>query len=945
MGLIDRFRTSKQPAKKPRGESGRGHVDGYLQLDELNTDLHGERGLEVFDKMYWTDPDVRKNLWMIVNLLAGATWTVVPFGGDDATDTDKEAAEFVEWALFENMRPGWKGHLAEALPVGLRSGFAPFEHLWERTEWNGRDVLAPKKLDLRLPRTITRWNQQDGELVSIQQQLMSGEVTLPADDLLYYRFGAEGDNWEGRSMLRPAYKPWYLKDQIERLDAIKMERQAVGTPVCYPPKQATPDQLSAMEDVMINLRSGDQGYVLMPGPRAATMDGETGQEYGWELEILGAKQSESSDTKPSLDYHSDKIAAALLAEFMRLGQGGAAGGSRAVGEVQQNPFLQAAEALSAVVESVANDGLVARMVALNFEVDGLPSLVMSMVDEASLNDIATFVGDLVEKNVIHADNELEDFLRDRADLPPAEADARQQREETAKAGAEALKNAGNTPPKAPMDPEPPEEEPADVHPTPEADETPVDVEPPRWGRELRAWEMYMSLEEIDTAVTQARDRFQEAAGAEARAVAGAYAVAALAGKNKPKPGKELVAAIDAELQRLYRTGRSTVADELDRQRSKPAASPMVVADAEAQRRLKRRAQLAADSVEARIWQASSRSILQRGGDLPAAQAAAEAEAVAALKAEANLHASAALNEGRSDQADDQSDEIAGSRYTSILDTNRCAPCSNADDDVLRPLNDPVRLARKPPNPQCEGGDRCRCMEAFQLKEENPGIEGTPAMPAQVEPGGPTSSHFDVTGGDQALKDQVGQQMSVIDQVHRFPENLPRIGFKIGKLDTAYGKLSFKYDSTARTWDWQEITVDAASLRRDPPINSTVHEIGHFLDQWGFGDGPPHEAILAANGRNYLSGTDAMHEWRDAVVNSHSYRNLVLAGADEQYTLSIRELLARSYEQWIAEVSQDPLLLAKIAKRREDNVNLYWDTADFHNIAVAFDRFFTTRGLR
>ena len=80
-------------------------------------------------------------------------------------------------------------------------------------------------------------------------------------------------------------------------------------------------------------------------------------------------------------------------------------------------------------------------------------------------------------------------------------------------------------------------------------------------------------------------------------------------------------------------------------------------------------------------------------------------------------AAPALNQGRSDQADELGDEIAGTYYTSILDNNRCGDCKVADDDVLRPLDNPIRLARKPPNIECDGGGRCRCMEAFILKSE------------------------------------------------------------------------------------------------------------------------------------------------------------------------------------------------------------------------------------
>jgi hypothetical protein len=66
--------------------------------------------------------------------------------------------------------------------------------------------------------------------------------------------------------------------------------------------------------------------------------------------------------------------------------------------------------------------------------------------------------------------------------------------------------------------------------------------------------------------------------------------------------------------------------------------------------------------------------------------------------------------------------IRGVTYTSILDGNRCSSCAAADDDVLRPLEDPVRLAHRPPNPNCHGGSRCRCMEFATLKDEGERVD-------------------------------------------------------------------------------------------------------------------------------------------------------------------------------------------------------------------------------
>ena len=95
--------------------------------------------------------------------------------------------------------------------------------------------------------------------------------------------------------------------------------------------------------------------------------------------------------------------------------------------------------------------------------------------------------------------------------------------------------------------------------------------------------------------------------------------------------------------------------------------------------------------------------------------------MAALARQAQVHASSVLNAGRTVAGRRlQADEIPGSRYTIILDGRRCPTCAAADDDVLRPLDDPVRLARVPPNPGCQGGGRCRCIEAFQYRDEQAG---------------------------------------------------------------------------------------------------------------------------------------------------------------------------------------------------------------------------------
>lgn len=718
--------TEPQPQTAPRGSSGRWHTSGYLQFEELNAELQHPQGHAIYDRMWRTDPDVRRSLAMALNPILGATWSMEPHGGDDATDQDRMVAEAARWALWEYMQPGLSGHLAEALPLVSRSGFAPFEQVWRPVEYQGRTLLAPRRLLVRLPRSVTRWFQDDlEELTAIEQQtLQRGLVTLDAANLTYYRVGSEGDNWEGVSMLRPAYKPWYLKDKLERIDAIAQELEGTGLPVVYPPMNAASldGVLDDLEERLASIRAGETAYLMMPGPHAQDLSPEDASR-GWRFDIAGRSQRSGSsgrDASGSLGYHSDKIAAALISEFMRLGQSGV--GARATADVQQDPFLAAVEGFaSTVIEPVLNQ-LVNRFAQINFAgIEGPPILSMSLVDSTSLEELANYVANLVLQGALHPDDVLEDYLRDRADLPAADPKARAQRQEadqaqqdtsqrSAEAAATSAENAATATDTA-----------TDTG-TGAGTKTSTDTKTAhRFGRQsrpLRHWEQHMSLDTIEEAIDSARARFQDAGADHARTAAADVARQVAAGK-KPKgtPPDELASALEGVLTDLYSLGRQTVSDELERQGA-PAHAQGYARKGGAVNWLARRAAAAAREVMAAIVRASDRADLQ-GVDEAGVQRAAETAAAGALRAEATIHAAPALNQGRSDEADDRSDEIAGSRYTSILDGNRCDPCAKADDDVLRPLTDPVRLANKPPNRDCAGGDRCRCIEFFQLEEEAP----------------------------------------------------------------------------------------------------------------------------------------------------------------------------------------------------------------------------------
>jgi hypothetical protein len=64
--------------------------------------------------------------------------------------------------------------------------------------------------------------------------------------------------------------------------------------------------------------------------------------------------------------------------------------------------------------------------------------------------------------------------------------------------------------------------------------------------------------------------------------------------------------------------------------------------------------------------------------------------------------------GRADEADDRRDDWERVEYSAILDQNVCGPCAAEDGQEAANETD----LQPAPNPECEGGDWCRCFHVF-----------------------------------------------------------------------------------------------------------------------------------------------------------------------------------------------------------------------------------------
>jgi hypothetical protein len=73
----------------------------------------------------------------------------------------------------------------------------------------------------------------------------------------------------------------------------------------------------------------------------------------------------------------------------------------------------------------------------------------------------------------------------------------------------------------------------------------------------------------------------------------------------------------------------------------------------------------------------------------------------------------AFTNGRNEQADTMRDEISTAYYSAIMDQNTCDACAPFDGQQ----HDPGDESYVTPNPNCLGGDRCRCVTIYVFRDQ------------------------------------------------------------------------------------------------------------------------------------------------------------------------------------------------------------------------------------
>lgn len=368
------------------GKTGLKRSWGYI-YDEFLTSLRGSRGRKTYREMRDNDAIIGSMLFAINQILRESRWDVKP--GEKGAEAEKDA-DFLRDNLF-GMTHSWAGVFTDILTF-FTYGFSLFEQVYYRRDDN---KIMWKKLAFRSQGSLERWNiDEHGETLGFWQRPAPDyrEIYIPISKCLHFRTESAGNNPEGRSLLRNAFRAWFMKKNIEEIEAIGVERDLAGLPVLTMPEGFDPEsedaevqaQVASAKTLITNIRRDEQEGILLP--------------HGWELDLLSSSGTRQFDTVSVINRYNKEMAATTLAQFIMLGMERT--GSYALAREQTDMFYLALEAWADYIATVMNRYGVPKLFALNGISDRpLPFLVHTPIRRFTLTDIANYISKLADKKI------------------------------------------------------------------------------------------------------------------------------------------------------------------------------------------------------------------------------------------------------------------------------------------------------------------------------------------------------------------------------------------------------------------------------------------------------------------------------------------------------------------------------------------------------------------
>lgn len=404
------------------GRGGLRHWGGYVYDDE-DTRLQGLQAVRQYRKMT-KDPTVAAMLFALTTLLRSVNWRVE---ASDDTQAHKDARDFAEGVLFQDMEHTWNDFIADAASM-LPYGFAPFEMVYKKRSGTAKGMdplkgsiyndgrIGLKKIALRRQDTIQRWwfdDDTDDLLGLYQLDPMRGkEIQVPIERLVLLRTTPNSGNPEGKSILEAAIRPYEQLRVFEHAEAsIAVRASGIVTLGIHVDAYNDPTKLAVWERLAQQISEDRAGYIVLP--TILNKDGEKVDAYTVSYTVADGRRT--GDFTPIIARKKQEITAVALADFILLGHNNK--GALALSVDKTDLFKEAGTAILGSIRDAVNRIILPRIWAVNgLPRDTMPALQHDDLDNENLQVLSAFLSAMTTAGM-QMDDTLEDALRTKANLP------------------------------------------------------------------------------------------------------------------------------------------------------------------------------------------------------------------------------------------------------------------------------------------------------------------------------------------------------------------------------------------------------------------------------------------------------------------------------------------------------------------------------------------------
>jgi hypothetical protein len=393
--LVMAERDPKLPASTSVKEFGYTSMSPFTAWtrDERVSELREKTGIRTYYDMKRADGTVRGGLRLVKTPVMGARWFV-----ESASDSvlDKNIAEFVEDNLFNRLNVPWSRVIEDALLM-CEYGHFPLEKVYTEISPDGKLRLA--KLAPRHPLDIREWvydiNGGPNGIVMEATETTGWEPKfIPIEKLIVFVLEEEAGDMRGISLLRSAFKHYFYKDTLYKIDAIQKERHGIGVPIIKLPLGFSDEDKRTAEDLGRNLRTNERAHIVAP--------------ENWTIEFAKL-EGQPVDCLPSIKHHDDRIMTNILAPFYD---------DSNAKEDTMSMFFKATRYIAGTITETVNHFVIPDLVKYNFSRGGLPKLRARRIGEwEDLRTMSFAFRNFVGSDAIRPDDELEEFIRREMDLP------------------------------------------------------------------------------------------------------------------------------------------------------------------------------------------------------------------------------------------------------------------------------------------------------------------------------------------------------------------------------------------------------------------------------------------------------------------------------------------------------------------------------------------------